>query len=331
MIIRRMTAIAINFLLRDWNEIARHILLIVGTPLLLALTVTFAHARPLTAAEEATLGGLDSNGHAQIAAVHLAEQLGRENNLDAIPVLLRLKSAYLLSYFANNYQAPASPELEALVLPYLKEPTHWAANPLSGLLHNYHSREVFDALYQHARQSLILMNSPMSPGMPSELTRPNINVLTSTDLKNIEEPVAQLLPLASNANQVYAYVGFLNERRYVPATSRLAALLKRTPVVDYHNTVAETLMHFDTTKATTAVRERLDWLMTQPVCPVKQRDKKAIYTFSVMITPDNQPKIPPICRDYEIVDIVSMLAAYGGHPHITPAEMDHIEANLARR
>lgn len=305
-----MTVVAIDFLLCRWKQVALRNLLVFGTSLLLAFVVAFAHARPLTSEEEATLvkysDPLQVVTVSTIAAVRLAEQLGQENNLDALPVLLRLKNDILLSYFANNYHAPASPELELLVLPYLKQPTHWAANTLARLLLNYHSREVFDALYQSARQRLILEQSTQS--RIAGLKYPGLQELTRTDLKNIEEPVAQLLPLAGDAAQVFTIVLFLGERGYVPATGRLVALLKRSESNNYVGAyeVNSVLIKLNTAEGTAAVRERLQWLTTQP---------------------------PGYGRDKEIAGIVrslAMAAGGGDQPRFAQEEMDHIEAELAK-
>lgn len=158
------------------------------------------------------------------AAIQLAAKLGRENNLNALPVLIKINSNYLLTSFEENYRALSSPELESLLIDALKKelskpPSHRnLAHPLISLARGYHSKELFNLLYEMTR-----LNHADSSLSAAE------SHLVSTDLPNIEEPIAALIPLMPKPAQAPYLVQFLGKKRYSPATGRLIAHLNEMP------------------------------------------------------------------------------------------------------
>lgn len=287
-------------------------LVILCLVLLPAFLTSTAEGRPLTRQEEATL----SEGGIYGAAQQLAFQLGREHNEDAIPMLISINRPSLLCNYALTYNsarswtAPPSPNLEALVVAYLKDTND--ANPRDGrlgnlrgclvaMVKNYRSKELFDVLYQSSKQSLLLAQSPRSAVESSFY--PGLNLLATTDIEGIEEPVAQLLPLASDGRQVEGLVSFLRQKRYLPAVTRLSALLERSPI-GLTGGLIHALADMDTSEATAALGERLAWIEMQPA---------------------------GVPRDSELADIVEVLARYGGDvPRTAQEGMDRIEADLTK-
>lgn len=96
------------------------------TLLLLALASlhngAVACARTLTSTEVATLRNANRDLLAYPAARALANKLGKEQSLDALPLLLELRRPELMGEFVNGYHSvvpwtkPPPPELEVLAL-----------------------------------------------------------------------------------------------------------------------------------------------------------------------------------------------------------------------
>ena len=131
---------------------------------LLALALASIHwgaacARALSHAEIETLTetGRDSLTPQWQAGEALAEALGKEQNLDAVPLLLGLRNSSLMSDFFTGYwhvagsKAP-TPELEALALQVARDPSFarddesWETRAIffELLFDKYRSRELFD-------------------------------------------------------------------------------------------------------------------------------------------------------------------------------------------
>jgi hypothetical protein len=88
-----------------------------------------ASARALTDTEVATLSNVNRDLLAYPAASALAETLGRQQNLDALPLLLEIRRPELMEEFVNGYRSvvptttPPPPELEVLALRLAHDPS----------------------------------------------------------------------------------------------------------------------------------------------------------------------------------------------------------------
>ena len=89
----------------------------------------FASARPLTATQIATLSNVNRDLLASPAASALAETLGKQQNLDALPLLLEIRRPELMQEFVNGYRSvvptttPPPPTLEVLALRLAQDPS----------------------------------------------------------------------------------------------------------------------------------------------------------------------------------------------------------------
>lgn len=222
----------------------------------LLLGVHGACAEPLTDSEKRTLrdahdtyvkaiadrnvnSGHQESGFAIAMQKHseteqLAAKIGRENRTDAIPFLLELKDQAFLRSFVNSNTAPTTPEVEALVLQHIQDPSLHPREMNGDILHlirQYHTRAMFDALLTALKEEL---NAP--PDRMPFASRYGVGATTylaeaivKTDLPGIEPDLAAALP------RLDAYSGapiakLLAERRYQPTEAALIDFLRRTPV-----------------------------------------------------------------------------------------------------
>ena len=212
--------------------------------LLLALALASIHgpasARGLSDAEVATLR--DSNGDPRMPEWHearkLAEALGKEQNLDALPLLLELRNSSLMHSFVAGYQyvvgtKTPTPDLEPLALKLARDPSFarddesWdtRADFFELLGNKYRSRELFDLFYASVRRELTSRREGYSGMLPPAQRSLGGSVITS-GVKGIDEPIAALLPLLSDACQGHGYIAFLGDHHYLPATDRLIEYLE---------------------------------------------------------------------------------------------------------
>jgi ankyrin repeat protein len=238
------------------------------------------HARALSLAQTATLteAGRDSLTPQWRAGAALAGELGKEQNLDALPLLLELRNPEFMSNFVSGYwhvagaRAPTS-ELEALALKAARDPSFarddgsWDTRAIFFhlLFREYRSRELFELFYASVRRELTARREGYSGTLPPAQRSLGGSVITS-GVAGIEEPIAALLPLLPDACQGLDFVAFLGERQYLPATDRLIELYRRTGVTPRQcaERVAWTLASFHTRPAIQAVVARIRWLLEQP-------------------------------------------------------------------
>jgi ankyrin repeat protein len=230
-------------------------------------------------------------------AEQLAMQIGRANKSDAIPFLVELQDQRLLRSFSNTYTAPTSPETEALVLKHLKDPRlhppEMSAD-IWGLIHQYHSRVLFDALLAAIKEEL---DTPPDPRQFfGKYGLGGIGYLTATivktDLPGIEPELVALLPRLTPYDGM-PVARFLADRRYLPAEKALIDFLRRIPADGYQNLNASyAVLPLGTQPIQDAVVQRLINLSRLPLQP----------TF-----PGEPEQNMLNRRDQEIRDIVSAL------------------------
>ncbi|MGH8198752.1 MAG: ankyrin repeat domain-containing protein [Steroidobacteraceae bacterium] len=252
------------------------------TLLLLALASlhgTVACARGLTATEVATLEDVNRNLLAFPAAQRLATTLGKQQNLDALPLLLELRKPELMEAFVSGYRSvvPTTrtppPELEALALRLARNPgfaldeADWdtRAGVFELLGNAYRSRELFDFFYASVQREITFIRTSHAVILPLAQRSLGGSPITS-GVKGIDEPIAALLPLFSNACAAYGYIRLLQEDHYLPATDRLIALYRRTGLTPAQcaSDVTAALGSFHTRSATEGIVERIHWLLDQP-------------------------------------------------------------------
>lgn len=250
--------------------------------LLLALASlhgAIACARTLTSTEVATLRNANRDLPAYPAARALAEKLGKEQNLDALPLLLELRRPELMGEFVTGYHSivpwtrPPPPELEVLALRLARDPSFaldegsWdtRAGVFELLGNAYRSRELFDFFYASVERELRFSRERHIGILPLEQRGLGGSPITS-GVKGIDEPIAALLPLVGNACAAHGYIQFLQKDHYLPATDRLIALYQRTGLTPTQcgNDVTAALGSFHTRFATQGIVTRIHWLLDQP-------------------------------------------------------------------
>jgi len=166
-------------------------------------------------------------------ASRLAMKIGKENKSDAIPFLLDLKDQDFLRSFVNSYTAPTTPEVEALVLRHLQDPSLHPPEmspDVWALIHQYHSRALYEALLAAIKEEL---GTPPNPrnffgkyglGGAGYL----VQAIVKTDLPEIEADLTAILPRLDTYSGM-PVARLLAQRRYPPAEAALIDFLRRTP------------------------------------------------------------------------------------------------------
>jgi len=163
----------------------------------------------------------------------LAMKIGLAGKADAVPFLLDLKDQAFLRSFANTFRRPATPEIEALLLRHLQDPSlhppEMSAD-IWALVHPYHTRALFDAFLARIKAEL---DTPQDPNnFFSMMQGANVGYLAAaivrTDQPGIEAELTAILPQLDpyGAEPV---ARFLAERHYQPAEPALIDLVRRTP------------------------------------------------------------------------------------------------------
>ena len=238
-----------------------------------------ASARPLTATEVATLSNVNRDLLAYPAASGLAETLGKQQNLDALPLLLEIRRPELMQEFVKGYRSvvptttPPPPKLEVLALRLAQDPSFalneegWDTRAgIFELLGNaYRSRELFELFYASVEREVTFTRKWHPAILPLAQRSLGGSVVTS-GVQGIDEPIAALLPLFDNACPAHQYIQFLQKDHYLPATERLIALYQRTALTPTRcaDDVTAALGSFHTKAATEGIVARIHWLLDQP-------------------------------------------------------------------
>lgn len=149
-------------------------------------------------------------------AVELTQRLGRENNEDAIPLLVELHDEALLNNFVNAFTAPTAPATEELIVRKRRDPV--AGRELLRLVKDYRSRALFEALLEDIKEG-IAATSTGRPGLyPNGLQA--LDAIARTELPGIEADLSALLP---HLHPIHARAisKLLVKRRYLPAEPAL--------------------------------------------------------------------------------------------------------------
>ena len=233
-------------------------ILFVAGPLVMLLGISFALAKPLLTVEENILRE-SANSHAYSTpderqkftdGVHLAEKLGRENNYDAIPFLVKLKNPTLFSYFANNFSGTATPDLEELVIKSRND-SEFGLGGTVRLIRNYRSRALFEALLSD------LKNQATNYQYSAQ-------IIIRTSLPGIEAELTELLPRLDPWLAIQV-APLLVSRRHLPAESALVDLIHRTPTDPVRLvSTAEVVVKLGTSAILDAIVQRLIDLKSLP-------------------------------------------------------------------
>jgi hypothetical protein len=146
---------------------------------------------------------------------------------------------------------------------------------------DYQSRELFDAIYQLRKRALIERRAQPQAGPQSTVSGPQ-DLLTKYNVLNMDEPLAELLPLLDDACDGIDLIDFLAARHYEAAFERLRDLYSRSGVTmnqcDGHITAL--FESLQTAAATDAIAQRVRWLVGQPESA--SRDLDLDQTVSVL-------------------------------------------------
>jgi hypothetical protein len=139
-------------------------------------------------------------------ALQLARKLGQENNNDAIAFLIELGDRGILFAFTETYTAPATPELEALVIKYLRDPALDTCS-VAYLIKKYQSRALYEALLSVIRSQIHYYEDCM-------------RAIVLTDMPGIEAELTELLPHLGGYHPANYFASFLVARHYEPPSRR---------------------------------------------------------------------------------------------------------------
>jgi len=241
-----------------------------------------AASRPLTEAEVATLRAAPADTRTvEWRTQHaLAESLGKEQNVEAIPVLVELRQPHEMSAFVEGYQLrgvrDATPEMEALALRLAHDPSYDRDEPgwetrseFYRLLIHYQSRELFDLFYASVQRQLSASKRGERGVLPlteRPLSEHSLSGgVLNARITGVEEQIAALLPLMTDACQGYAYLPYLRRQRYFPAFERVRDLYARMGIssLGCDREVTATIAMSQSPAASEALVERARWLLTQ--------------------------------------------------------------------
>jgi ankyrin repeat protein len=233
---------------------------------------------PLTPAEEQTLRTAYSDGP---PATVLANKLGKERNLAAVPILLERQSERLMQEFVAGYgQAPnadgPSPELLSVAILAAGDPqlTHeLSAVPVwgqfFGLLRNVKSPALFSALYDPARRILLARHGQHPrPDSGGEVHVLEALVSVYGDDRDAEESIAELLPLLDKQwigeCSGSGLISYLGARRYLPSFARLRALLAQETPASCEYVIAQAFKRFATPESIQGIADIIRSLSDLP-------------------------------------------------------------------
>lgn len=152
--------------------------------------------------------------------MQLATNLGKASNQDAIPFLFALKDGELLNQFANGFQGPSTPSLEALIIEYRRAPKMWQS--VLRLVKKNSSRPLYVALLSDLRLPASSFQYPRD--------RQHFGLaMLRTELPGVESEILELLP---DPLLLLMVAEFLANRNYQPAEPALFELLERMPTSD---------------------------------------------------------------------------------------------------
>jgi ankyrin repeat protein len=260
-------------------------------------------------------------------AKELAGTLGRQQNLDALPLLLELRRPDLMQEFVGGYRSvvptttPPPPELEERALELARDPSfaqdEGSWDTRSGFFellgHAYRSRELFDLFYASVKRELRFRRDRHTAILP--LAQRSLGGSPNTSgVAGIDEPIAALLPLFDNACAGNGgYIQLLQKDHYLPATERLIALYQRTGLTQplCADDVTAALASFHTQSATQGIVARIHWLLDQP-------------------EPDDDGG-PFAQLDDRDAELVAAISALGDQPVEAQADLGALEAEAAAR
>jgi ankyrin repeat protein len=279
--------------------------------------VGVAASRPLTEVEVATLRAvpMDTRTAEFRAQQALAQSLGKEQNADAIPVLLELRQPHEMRAFVDGYQArgvlEATPDMEALALRLAHDPSYgrdeagWETrSEFYRLLIHYQSRELFDLFYASVQRELNARKRGDRGLLPLE-ERPLSERSLSGSLMNaritgVEEPIAALLPLMTDACQGYPYLPYLRRQRYLAAFERVRDLYVRMGISNpgCDREVTATIAMSQSRAASAALVQRARWLLAQPAGSTRDAELLEIIGSLGGRTADAQVDLAALSREF---------------------------------
>lgn len=203
-------------------------------------------------------------------ALQLARKLGQENNNDAIPFLIELGDRGILFAFTETYTAPATQELEALVIKYLRDPALDTCS-VAYLIKKYQSRALYEALLSVIRSQIHYYEDC-------------VRAIVLTDMPGIEPELTELLPHLGGYHPANYIASFLVARQYEPAEPALIAWLRRTPPESVE-AVASIILKLNSPGILNALVQRLADLRSLP--PGRTLDSSAGLLIRVipLVTP----------------------------------------------
>ncbi|MES3001246.1 MAG: ankyrin repeat domain-containing protein [Pseudomonadota bacterium] len=231
-----------------WGRVA------VATMVLVALP---CFARPLSNVEMALLRERSP------AAADLAARLGRENNDDAIPFLIDLKDPALLGQFSLGFTKSATPAIEQYAIRFCGD--REIGRQVLGLVRNYRSRALFDALLADIRLGIESTRAGRPGLYPNQM--PELYAIARTELPGIEAELATLLSQVSHPILARAIAKLLVKRHYLPAEAAIVDWLRRALPGHELGDTAWLVSGFETQTSLDALTTRLLELRGTPASP----------------------------------------------------------------
>lgn len=276
-----------------------------------------ATSRPLTDAETTTLHSWHDGPDQTAAATRLAQQLGREGNADALPVLLETKNPAAMSAFkygnANIGHLPITPDIQALAVAVVKDPSFneddaaWDTRYyFLMIVGQFQSAELFQLYYDSVKWELAERRRLGPYQMPSK-RRFWIDVAffpprLPIDVPDLDDKLANLLPLIDDSCNAYSLVHFLQDRKYVPAVGRMSELYLRTGIKfpGCNKDMTYALSSFHSALALQAIVQRIHWLLKQP--PGAGRDQELQTAVSTLGYQPAEAQVDLVALEHDVLN-----------------------------
>jgi ankyrin repeat protein len=282
---------------------------------LVACGITAAGARSLTDSELATLRAWRDGVTQSQNAASLAAQLGQENNLDAIPALLEIKSSIAMNRFVNALRLPSrdidTPAWEALALQVIKDPAFdhddeaWSTRTqFLGLIRNYHSPELFEVYYDAAKRRLVDLRRYPGQMLSQRYFWTDLITLLPPQMpviENIDERIAALVPLADRPCDGLVLIRFLRRRAYAAAFPRMREMYLRLSNTygDCNADLTRDFAGFHSAAASQAMAQRIRWLVDQPPSP--PRDGEIRVTLAVLGEQPKEAQVDWVALEHDVM------------------------------
>lgn len=250
--------------------VVAHLAALAGTSVFAADTLVPADQQLFREAHAAETPGGSRAPEKLRQALERARKLGWEGDTQAALFLLDLGDRRILYSFAEGFKAPATPELEILVMKHLRDPAFGTCFS-AALLHSYQLRVLYDALLAESRRR-------------EEGSIYCARAMVRTNQPGIEADLAEILPRLDDYYAQAAVAQALVDRKYGPAEPALIDWLKHS-TDRAAGSVAWIVVKLDSPGMLDALIRRLARLKGLPPSPELESTLTSLITAILYATP----------------------------------------------